>query len=67
VAASEQTDAKASYSNWGTCVEVYAPGSSIKRAAVRDGCDLDDFQRDDGRDHRQCERTPNRLLFKSTR
>jgi len=30
VAASEKTDAKASYSNWGTCVEVYAPGSSIK-------------------------------------
>ncbi len=30
VAASEKTDAKASYSNWGTCVEVYAPGSAIK-------------------------------------
>ncbi len=30
VAASEKTDAKASYSNWGTCVELYAPGSSIK-------------------------------------
>ena len=30
VAASEKTDAKASYSNWGTCVEAYAPGSSIK-------------------------------------
>ena len=30
VAASDKTDAKASYSNWGTCVEVYAPGSSIK-------------------------------------
>jgi len=30
VAASEKTDAKASYSNWGTCVEAYGPGSSIK-------------------------------------
>ncbi len=29
VAASTKTDAKASYSNWGTCVEVYAPGSAI--------------------------------------
>jgi subtilisin family serine protease len=29
VAASTSTDAKASYSNWGSCVEVYAPGSSI--------------------------------------
>src|SRR5882762_1517044 len=28
-AASEKTDAKASYSNWGTCVEAYAPGSAI--------------------------------------
>jgi len=26
----ERTDAKASYSNWGTCVELYAPGSAIK-------------------------------------
>jgi subtilisin family serine protease len=30
VAASEKTDLKASYSNWGTCVEAYAPGSAIK-------------------------------------
>ena len=29
VAASTKTDAKASYSNWGTCVEAYAPGSAI--------------------------------------
>jgi subtilisin family serine protease len=29
VAASERTDAKASYSNWGSCVEAYAPGSDI--------------------------------------
>lgn len=28
-AASAKTDAKASYSNWGTCVEAYAPGSAI--------------------------------------
>ncbi|PYP04995.1 MAG: serine protease [Gemmatimonadetes bacterium] len=30
VAASEKTDAKASYSNWGRCVEAYGPGSAIK-------------------------------------
>ena len=30
VAASEKTDAKASYSNWGSCVEAYGPGSAIK-------------------------------------
>src|SRR3989449_1703798 len=34
VAASEKTDAKASYSNWGTCVEAYAPGSSIKSTCL---------------------------------
>jgi subtilisin family serine protease len=28
-AASTKTDAKASYSNWGSCVEGYAPGSAI--------------------------------------
>jgi subtilisin family serine protease len=28
-AASEKTDAKASYSNWGNCVEAYGPGSAI--------------------------------------
>ena len=32
VAASTSSDAKASYSNWGSCVEVYAPGSSITSA-----------------------------------
>lgn len=30
VAASTKTDAKASYSNFGTCVDGYAPGSAIK-------------------------------------
>lgn len=29
VAASTSTDARASFSNWGTCVDVYAPGQSI--------------------------------------
>ena len=29
-AATTSTDAKASYSNWGSCVDGYAPGSSIK-------------------------------------
>lgn len=32
VAASEKNDARASYSNWGSCVEAYAPGSAIKSA-----------------------------------
>jgi subtilisin family serine protease len=32
VAASTSTDSKASYSNWGSCVEIYAPGSSITSA-----------------------------------
>jgi subtilisin family serine protease len=32
VAASEKNDAKASYSNWGGCVEAYAPGSAVKSA-----------------------------------
>jgi len=32
VAASTSTDTKASYSNYGSCVEVYAPGSSITSA-----------------------------------
>src|SRR2546422_5946381 len=29
VAASTKTDAKASFSNWGSCVEAYGPGSAI--------------------------------------
>jgi subtilisin family serine protease len=32
VASSTSTDAKSSFSNWGSCVEVYAPGSSITSA-----------------------------------
>ncbi len=32
VAASTRTDYKASYSNYGTCVDLYAPGSAIKSA-----------------------------------
>ena len=37
VAASTSTDAKASYSNYGSCVEVYAPGSSIKSTWLNGG------------------------------
>lgn len=36
-AASTSTDAKASYSNWGSCVDGYAPGSSIKSAWINSG------------------------------
>jgi subtilisin family serine protease len=32
VAASDRTDAKSSFSNWGTCVEAYAPGSAVRSA-----------------------------------
>jgi subtilisin family serine protease len=32
VAASARDDARASYSNWGSCVDLYAPGSSITSA-----------------------------------
>ncbi|MEJ7761028.1 MAG: S8 family peptidase [Gemmatimonadaceae bacterium] len=37
VAASTSTDAKASYSNFGSCVELYAPGSSIKSTWLNGG------------------------------
>ena len=37
VAASEKTDAKASYSNWGSCVEAYGPGSAIKSTWLVNG------------------------------
>lgn len=33
-AASTSTDAKASYSNWGSCVDGYAPGSAIRSAWI---------------------------------
>ena len=36
-AASTSSDAKASYSNWGTCVEGYAPGSSITSTWINSG------------------------------
>jgi subtilisin family serine protease len=36
-AASTSTDAKASYSNWGSCVEAYAPGSSITSTWLNSG------------------------------
>ncbi len=33
VAASTSTDARASYSNWGSCVDLFAPGSSVTSAS----------------------------------
>ena len=35
VGATEGNDGRASYSNWGTCVDVFAPGSSITSASNR--------------------------------
>ncbi|HEY0738406.1 MAG TPA: S8 family peptidase [Herpetosiphonaceae bacterium] len=37
VAASTKTDAKAIFSNWGTCVDSYAPGEDIKSAWLANG------------------------------
>jgi subtilisin family serine protease len=37
VASSTRTDAKSSFSNWGSCVEAYAPGSSIKSTWLSGG------------------------------
>ncbi|MBW3573054.1 MAG: S8 family peptidase [Gemmatimonadetes bacterium] len=37
VAASTSTDYKANYSNYGNCVDLYAPGSSIKSAWIGSG------------------------------
>jgi subtilisin family serine protease len=34
VAASTNTDAKADFSNWGTCVKIYAPGLNIKSTGL---------------------------------
>ena len=36
-ASSTRTDAKSSFSNWGSCVEGYAPGSAIKSAWLNGG------------------------------
>ena len=37
VASSTSTDAKSSFSNWGACVDVYAPGSSITSTWLNSG------------------------------
>jgi subtilisin family serine protease len=37
VAASTSSDAKASYSNWGACVDLYAPGSNITSTWLNSG------------------------------
>src|SRR5687767_10604791 len=37
VASSTSSDAKSSFSNWGSCVEVYAPGSSITSTWLNGG------------------------------
>jgi subtilisin family serine protease len=37
VAASDKTDTRASFSNFGNCVEAYAPGVAIKSAWLRNG------------------------------
>jgi len=37
VAASTSSDAKASYSNWGGCVDLYAPGSSVTSTWINSG------------------------------
>jgi len=34
VGATDSTDSRASYSNWGSCVDVFAPGSQILSAAI---------------------------------
>jgi len=36
-AASTKADAKASFSNWGGCVDAYAPGDQIMSASIRSG------------------------------
>ncbi|HEU4558494.1 MAG TPA: S8 family peptidase [Longimicrobium sp.] len=37
VAASTSTDARASYSNYGSCVDIYAPGSSVTSTWINSG------------------------------
>eukprot|EP00741_Cyanophora_paradoxa_P017021 tig00020951_g16440.t1 len=34
VGATTSTDARASYSNWGSCVDIFAPGSSVASAGI---------------------------------
>ena len=36
VAATARTDAQATYSNWGTCVDLYAPGTSVTSLSKND-------------------------------
>jgi len=36
VAAADKSDARASFSNWGSCVTLFAPGVNIKSASFRD-------------------------------
>lgn len=35
VGATDSTDARASYSNWGTCLDLFAPGTNIKSAWIK--------------------------------
>ena len=37
MASSTSTDAKSSFSNWGSCVDLYAPGSSITSTWLNGG------------------------------
>lgn len=41
VAASNRYDSRAEYSNWGSCVDLYAPGSDIKSAHLNHGWKVD--------------------------
>ncbi|KAJ3046301.1 serine protease [Rhizophlyctis rosea] len=39
VGASDETDTKASFSNWGSCVDIFAPGTNITSASSRTSTD----------------------------